>query len=110
MIATLLALTACSPAATQATSPIPPPAPASATSLPLFTTASPAPTATAPSLETIGAAEVMARRGDPAYSTLLADAPNAAVRAVLFKDGPLLLTRTDCSGSKCLSKTQWKMR
>lgn len=37
-------------------------------------------------LETIGAAEVMARRGDPAYSILLADAPNAAVRAVLFAD------------------------
>lgn len=37
-------------------------------------------------LETLGAADVMARRGDPAYSTLLADAPGAAIRQVVFDD------------------------
>lgn len=37
-------------------------------------------------VEAVGAAEVLARRGDPSYSTLLADAPNAAIRAVAYAD------------------------
>jgi zinc D-Ala-D-Ala carboxypeptidase len=37
-------------------------------------------------VEAVGAAEVLARRGDPSYSTLLADAPNAALRQVAYQD------------------------
>jgi D-alanyl-D-alanine carboxypeptidase len=37
-------------------------------------------------VEAIGAAEVLARRGDPAYSTLLTDAPNSAIRALAYPD------------------------
>jgi D-alanyl-D-alanine carboxypeptidase len=37
-------------------------------------------------VETVGAAEILARRGDPAYSNLLADAPNAAVRSAAYPD------------------------
>ena len=37
-------------------------------------------------VETVGAAEVLARRGDPSYQTLLADAPSAAVRKVAYTD------------------------
>ena len=37
-------------------------------------------------LETLGAADVMARRGDPAYSSLLADAQGAAIRKVVYDD------------------------
>ena len=43
----------------------------------------------APSLrgvETLGAADVMARAGDPAYSSLLADAKDAAVRGAIYPD------------------------
>jgi D-alanyl-D-alanine carboxypeptidase len=35
-------------------------------------------------VEAVGAAEVLARRGDPSYSTLLSDAPNAAVRSLVY--------------------------
>src|SRR4029079_8014410 len=38
------------------------------------------------SVEFVGAAEVLARRGDPSYSTLLSDAPDAAVRTIAFGD------------------------
>lgn len=37
-------------------------------------------------IEAVGAAEVLARRGDPSYSTLLADAPGAAVRRIVYED------------------------
>src|SRR6185503_19960578 len=37
-------------------------------------------------VQTVGAAEVLARRGDPWYSTLLTDAPNAAIRRVAYED------------------------
>lgn len=37
-------------------------------------------------VEAVGAAEVMARRGDPAYSTLLADAKGSAIRRVAYAD------------------------
>jgi D-alanyl-D-alanine carboxypeptidase len=37
-------------------------------------------------VETAGAAEILARRGDPSYSTLLSDAPNAAIRSVAYGD------------------------
>jgi D-alanyl-D-alanine carboxypeptidase len=37
-------------------------------------------------VEAVGAAEVLARRGDPAYSTLLTDAPDAAVRTIIYND------------------------
>lgn len=37
-------------------------------------------------VEAVGAAEVLARRGDPSYSTLLSDAPNSAIRQVAYPD------------------------
>lgn len=37
-------------------------------------------------VEAIGAAEVMARRGDPAYATLLTDDKNAAIRGIAYED------------------------
>ena len=37
-------------------------------------------------VEAVGAAEVMARRGDPSYSTLLTNAPEAAVRRTAYAD------------------------
>jgi zinc D-Ala-D-Ala carboxypeptidase len=37
-------------------------------------------------VEAIGAAELLARRGDPSYSSLLTDAPNAAIRTIAFRD------------------------
>jgi D-alanyl-D-alanine carboxypeptidase len=37
-------------------------------------------------VEAVGAAEVLARRGDPSYSTLLSDAPGAAIRGLVFAD------------------------
>jgi len=37
-------------------------------------------------VETLGAADVMARAGDPAYSSLLADARDATVRSVIYPD------------------------
>ena len=37
-------------------------------------------------VEAVGAAEILARRGDPAYSTLLTDAPGAAVRKIAYDD------------------------
>jgi D-alanyl-D-alanine carboxypeptidase len=48
------------------------------------TTGGPAPTQLA--VEALGAAEVQARRGDPAYATLLTDDKNAAVRSVIYAD------------------------
>jgi len=43
-------------------------------------------------VEFVGAAEVLARRGDPSYSTLLSDAPDAAVRKLAFDDLAALRT------------------
>lgn len=37
-------------------------------------------------VEAVGAADVLARRGDPSYSTLLTDAPDAAVRRLAYPD------------------------
>ena len=37
-------------------------------------------------VEAVGAAEVLARRGDPSYTTLLSDAPNSGVRKVAYAD------------------------
>ena len=48
-------------------------------------------------VEFVGAAEVLARRGDPSYTTLLTDAPDAAVRAIVF--GDLAAMRTAALGA-----------
>ena len=48
------------------------------------TTGGPAPAQFA--VEALGAAEVQARRGDPAYATLLSDDKNAAVRGLIYAD------------------------
>jgi D-alanyl-D-alanine carboxypeptidase len=37
-------------------------------------------------IEAVGAAEVLARRGDPSYSTLLSDAPNSGIRGLAYAD------------------------
>ena len=37
-------------------------------------------------VEAVGAAELLARRGDPSYTTLLSDAPNSGIRQVAYGD------------------------
>jgi D-alanyl-D-alanine carboxypeptidase len=49
-------------------------------------------------VETLGAADVMARRGDPAYSALLADAPGSAIRAVVYGDVVALRSAARAAG------------
>jgi D-alanyl-D-alanine carboxypeptidase len=49
-------------------------------------------------VEAIGAAEVLARRGDPAYSTLLTDAPNSAIRSLVFPDLAAMRTAATATG------------
>lgn len=49
-------------------------------------------------IETMGAAELMLRRGDPAYTTLLSDAPNAFMRAVVHADLQALRTAAKAAG------------
>lgn len=43
-------------------------------------------TVTPYAVETVGASEVLARRGDPSYATLLRDDPAASVRTVVYAD------------------------
>jgi len=50
-------------------------------------------------VETAGAAEILARRGDPSYSTLLSDAPNAAIRVVAYADLAAMRGAAVASGS-----------
>jgi D-alanyl-D-alanine carboxypeptidase len=52
----------------------------------LVSTANGGPAVSTFGLEAVGAAEVLARRGDPAYSTLLADAANASIRRLAYAD------------------------
>jgi D-alanyl-D-alanine carboxypeptidase len=50
-------------------------------------------------VEAVGAAEILARRGDPAYSTLLSDAPNSAIRGVAYDDFLALRAAANAAGA-----------
>jgi D-alanyl-D-alanine carboxypeptidase len=51
-------------------------------------------------VEAVGAAEVLARLGDPAYSTLLADAPGVTIRKIAFSDLAALRSAASADGVK----------
>jgi len=50
-------------------------------------------------VEAVGAAEILARRGDPSYSTLLADAPNSAIRGLAYADFVALRAAASAAGA-----------
>jgi D-alanyl-D-alanine carboxypeptidase len=59
-------------------------------------------------VEAIGAAEVLARRGDPSYSTLLSDAPNSAIRQVAYPDFLALRAAAAAAGTPLVAISTYR--
>lgn len=74
----------------------------------LVSAVSGAPMAAQRAVEAVGAAEVLARRGDPAYAALLSDDPRAGIRMVAYADLAALRAAASAAGHRLVIMSAYR--